>query len=458
MRVFQEGFMEENGYKVAAAITPVAPPTEPGRLYEFHGNYSSFTINNELRYKIIYNNKLGFTKAESSAWTETFVAYWKALGQLLPAEELLNQGRGNEAQWEKVYESWKEFLQQLYQGYAGGHFPAWTIPCLYVAGKYLRNFAFKADEQAAINGVPTFSDGFEEDASGGVNKNRVSEDAARQINRLFGLCFSDRAPLEESRKWGLYYIANLLFKVYFKVNSLSLCKNVLRSLAATNTDMAPLSSFPKAHQVTFNYYAGVVHFLEENYAKAEEYLTLAWQLCSRKAAKNRQLILTYLIPCHLLTANQLPTPATLAQYPRLEQLFAPLVKAIKQGDLAGFDLALDAGEPEFVKRRIYLTLERSKDICMRNLLRKVFVVGGFDPLKEGQTDADRMRRSRISVAEFAAAMSLSRNLGPREVIDVDEVECLLANQIYKNMMKGYISRQHGMVVLNKKGAFPGTGV
>ena len=28
----------------------------------------------------------------------------------------------------------------------------------------------------------------------------------------------------------------------------------------------------------------------------------------------------------------------------------------------------------------------------------------------------------------------------------------------QNMMKGYISRAHAMVVLNKKGAFPGTGV
>lgn len=28
----------------------------------------------------------------------------------------------------------------------------------------------------------------------------------------------------------------------------------------------------------------------------------------------------------------------------------------------------------------------------------------------------------------------------------------------QGLMKGYISREHQMVVLNKKGAFPGTGV
>ena len=28
----------------------------------------------------------------------------------------------------------------------------------------------------------------------------------------------------------------------------------------------------------------------------------------------------------------------------------------------------------------------------------------------------------------------------------------------QNLMKGYIARDHGMVVLSKAGAFPGTGV
>jgi hypothetical protein len=78
-----------------------------------------------------------------------------------------------------------------------------------------------------------------------------------------------------------------------------------------------------------------------------------------------------------------------------------------------------------VKRRIYLTLERGRDIALRNLLRKVFVAGGFEEPKE--PGATPLRRTRVPVAEFAAAISL----GSREAIDTDEVECLLANMIYK---------------------------
>lgn len=52
-----------------------------------------------------------------------------------------------------------------------------------------------------------------------------------------------------------------------QLNSISLSKNILRSLQATATDMPPLESFPKSHQVTFKYYAGVIFFLEEDYSR-----------------------------------------------------------------------------------------------------------------------------------------------------------------------------------------------
>jgi COP9 signalosome complex subunit 12 len=138
-----------------------------------------------------------------------------------------------------------------------------------------------------------------------------------------------------------------------------------------------------------------------------------------------RLILTYLIPCHLLTTHTLPKEELLEPYPRLQKLFRPLCNSIKKGELHAFDLALQEAEDEFVKRRIYLTLERGRDIALRNLLRKVFIAGGFvTPTEEG---AKPVRRSRVPVDEFVAAISL----GSQQMLDPDEVECLLANMIYK---------------------------
>jgi hypothetical protein len=113
-------------------------------------------------------------------------------------------------------------------------------------------------------------------------------------------------------------------------------------------------------------------------------------------------------------------------------MFGPLVACIKSGDLAGFDRALVAAEDRLVRRRIYLTLERGRDIALRNLLRKVFLAAGFEELKEGQSPADRIRKSRIPISHFATALRMrTGGEGNGQNLDDDEVECMLANMIYK---------------------------
>ena len=159
-------------------------------------------------------------------------------------------------------------MNALHRGYTNYGFEAWTIPCIYVGAKNLRVFAIKADRQrnsssTLDNAGMSFQDDFDPESG----KNQQLEDCARQLNRMFQLCLSDRAPLEESRKWGIYYVVNLLFKTYFKLNSASLSKNMLKSLTAGRGDMPGLEAFPKSQQVTFKYYEGVLHFLEENYVE-----------------------------------------------------------------------------------------------------------------------------------------------------------------------------------------------
>ena len=174
--------------------------------------------------------------------------------------------------------------------------------------------------------------------------------------------------------------------------------------------------------------------------------------------KTSRLILTYLIPCHLVTSHTVPSQALLKPYPRLNRLFGPLAVCIRKGDLAGFDKAMRAGEDEFVRKRIYLPLERSRDLAIRSLFRKVFLAGGFEPSANGGTP---MRRTRVPVAEFIAAMRMSLRtpededeerqaeqdrkagkpqtdedklkgrLRKKKMVGRDEVECFLGNLIYK---------------------------
>lgn len=72
-----------------------------------------------------------------------------------------------------------------------------------------------------------------------------------------------------------------------QLDTLGLCKNIVRGIQ-NQTDLPPLSSFPRAHQVTYRYYLGVFAFLNEKYSDAERELQFAFDNCHRKAYRNQQ--------------------------------------------------------------------------------------------------------------------------------------------------------------------------
>ena len=86
-------------------------------------------------------------------------------------------------------------LSSLLRGYDRG-FEAWTIPCLYVAGKHLRTFAIKADEERNSGcGAEANAAGqaFQDDFNPEEEQNQTLEDCARALNRILTMCISDRS-------------------------------------------------------------------------------------------------------------------------------------------------------------------------------------------------------------------------------------------------------------------------
>ncbi|KAL8846756.1 MAG: hypothetical protein Q9221_008162 [Calogaya cf. arnoldii] len=481
--IFHHAQYTRDGAVLGNLLSPIPPTGDLSLLQRFYKDSNVFNVQSDIT-QYIKSPQATLPRGERNAWIDIFVAYWKAIGEILRAES------GNHRNdWAiKVYEAWKEVMNLVIRGYGGASgFQSWTLPVLYKTGKYLRVFAIKADEEQAAkvgNGaVKTENDGIGDDiTSGAFEKNERLEDAARVINRVFTLCISDRAPMEESRKWGLYHTTNLLFKTYFKLNSISLSKNCLRAIQASATDMPPMSHFPKSHIVTFRYYVGVIHFLDEEYHKAEENLTAAYRMCYKDAKSNKDLILTYLVPTHLHTTLRLPRCNFLRQ-DIIGQLFGGLFYAISRGALGHFTAELEDQAHVYVKRRIYLSLERSRELCLRNLLKKCWTLTGDKEkprvkvkewaaavrwssklIGEGgyhyipQSDWGRLD---LTWDEFAEDVKKRREAGERldSEMDDDEVECLISGLIYKGLLKGYISREHGIIVLNRKGEiFPGTGV
>ena len=194
-----------------------------GRFYE-QIIHSHITNNPNAGYRM--------SKPEGKAWQEVYVSFWKFVGVLLGDGESPDKATN----WPKVYAAWRDVANMLIKGYSAGCFEAWTIPCLYVVSRYLRFFAIKADEQSKKLDRPrTFNAEYQDDMVEESSKHEKLEDSARVLNRIFTLCISDRqvdlsrylnhladcgrerAPLEDSRKWGIYYITDLLFKTYFRV-------------------------------------------------------------------------------------------------------------------------------------------------------------------------------------------------------------------------------------------------
>ncbi|KAL8994938.1 MAG: hypothetical protein Q9169_005239 [Polycauliona sp. 2 TL-2023] len=451
-RIFHHAQYTRDGSVLGNLLSPIPPTGDPTLLQRFYKDSNVFDIQSDIT-QYIKSPQAAIPKEQRNAWIEIYVAYWKAIGEIIRAES-----GNNRNDWAiKVYEAWKEVMNLVIRGYSGSSgFQSWTLPIVYTAGKYLRVFAIKADEEQAAkvgNGaIKMENDGIGDDVtSGGFEKNERLEDAAR-------------------------------------LNSISLSKNCLRAIQASATDMPPMSHFPKAHIVTFRYYVGVIHFLDEEYHKAEENLTAAYRMCHKDASTNKNLILTYLVPTYLHTTHRLPkinnfgSTNSEGREPVVD-LFDGLLCAIHNGGLGWFNVALDSQADIFVKRRIYLSLERCREFCLRNLLRRCWILAGD---KE---------KPRVKVKEWAAAVRWSskeigeggykyipqvyfdkmeidmngyvqdikerKEAGERfdSEMDDDEVECLISGLIYKGLLKGYISREHGIIVLNRKGEiFPGTGV
>ncbi|KAF8530902.1 hypothetical protein JB92DRAFT_2854242 [Gautieria morchelliformis] len=294
---------------------------------------------------------------------------------------------------------------------------SWVLPALYVLLKDLRRLAQKADA------VPFR----------GTQGARM-EDAARTCNKAFSFCMSDRNPVAESRRWGSYYLAGLVMKCYFKIHTISLSRNIIRGLKS-NPEVPALGQFPKLHQLTYRYYVGLLSFLNEEYAQADEDLTFTLHTCHEDDTRNQERILTYLVPLRLLR-GQLPSDAVLCRYPALRALYTPFLSAARTGDLSSYDAALNAAEGRLFRLGIWYIWEKARDICLRGLFRRVWVA--------------TERGTRIPVAVFHAALVVSGG----DSVSVEEAECLVANMIYKGYMRGYISHEKQMVVLANKNAFP----
>jgi hypothetical protein len=258
-----------------------------------------------------------------------------------------------------------------------------------------------------------------------------SQECGRIVNKTVTICLNDRGGLGESRKWGVYRMTTLLFRIYFRLGQLNLCGNVLRALG--NAELPDPTRYPAAQLVAFRYLLGRYYFVSEEFEKAEGELHLSFAHCLTES-RNKRLILHFLIPVRLLQGGMRPSNALLKRHGLDNLFYCDALAALWKGDLKKYMDLLTKYEYALLRLGTFLVWEKLLLIGYRNLLRKIYLLLGSTRIPLAQLVRPFKR--------FAMAM------------DVDEIACYVANLIERGMIKGYISQEKTTIVLSQKDPFP----
>merc|ERR1712157_319382 len=90
----------------------------------------------------------------------------------------------------------------------------------------------------------------------------------------------------------------------------------------------------------------------------------------------------------------------------------------------------------FIRQGTYLLYEKCKTICYRNLIKRVHHI------------LNKKTQMPLSL------LVITFNFLVVEKMDLDEIECILANLIYRGYIRGYISHSKRILVLSKSNPFP----
>ncbi|XP_024399951.1 enhanced ethylene response protein 5 [Physcomitrium patens] len=291
---------------------------------------------------------------------------------------------------------------------------AWAMKALHTVAYELRTIAEMADKEMASNGkIPDKLKG-----------------AGSFLMKVFG-ALAGKGP----KRVGALYVTCQLFKIYFKLGTVHLCRSVIRSIETAR--VFDFEEFPIRDRVTYMYYTGRLEVFNDQFVLADQKLMYALVHCDPLKKNNIRMVLKYLIPVKL-SLGVMPSKLLLERYGLLE--YKEVIQALRTGDIRLLRQALQTNEDQFLRSGVYLVLEKLELQCYRRLMRKIHII-------QKQKDPGRAHQVKMDCV-LKALKWLNIEM------DIDEVECIMAILIYRNYIKGYFSHKSKVVVLSKQDPFP----
>uniref|UniRef100_A0A1B0B3W3 CSN12-like protein n=1 Tax=Glossina palpalis gambiensis TaxID=67801 RepID=A0A1B0B3W3_9MUSC len=271
----------------------------------------------------------------------------------------------------------------------------WCLPIMYTVCLDLRILAQKCEELGS-----------------GSKPGEILERAADCLMSCFRVCAADnRSSDSETKRLGMLNLVNQLFKVYFRINKLHLCKPLIRAIDSS----AFKDTFPLPEQITYKYFVGRKAMFDSDYKSADDFLSFALKYCPKNFPHNKRLILIYLVPVKMLL-GYMPKKYILECYDILQ--FHELSEALKEGNVRKFDDVIQRHEYFFIKCGIYLLVEKLKFIVYRNLFKRVYLI---------------KQTHQLDLNAFRSAL---RFVGEKDMT-IDETHCIIANLIFEDIQEFY---------------------
>jgi len=317
----------------------------------------------------------------------------------------------------QIFQELKNALSSLYDEMRNENSGNWFVPIAALLCRYLVQCAARVQVER--------SDPLRTDRD---RRARLAE-AETIIKRGLALMINDRsAEISESKKLGALGMIVYLLRIYFALNNLRMCASLVRTVESPG--FPPLDdAFPLDQRVTYHYFVGRIALYEDRYVEAETHLAFAAHHCPVRYERNRKRIWTYLVPVRLLQ-GRLPSVRLLRKY-RL-RVYERLREAVIYGDIRQFDDVLRRYGEFFIQSGLLFTVEKLRLIVYRNRFRVAVRL---------------LNSTRIPLAALQCALT-----DPKPALD--ELECLVANLIYRGFIRGYVSHQKKYLVTSAKDAFP----
>lgn len=212
-------------------------------------------------------------------------------------------------------------------------------------------------------------------------------------------------------------INNLQVSINFSSHEFSKCQ---RQLELIRRDMAKYSQ----HELNnFYFQYAKMALINCKFVESEEY----FEKIRIRTKSQEQLIMRYLIPCKIFLGKMRVGDDYLE--------YVPITDAIIRGDFVVFEKAIQRFQKLWIKRGIYLVMEKMRILVWRNFLKRTVAILG----------------DKVEMEHIRTAVEL---MGGNET--VSECMCIISNLIYEGYVRGFIyfTENKRTLVLKKGAAFP----